>query len=609
MGIDYVDGRRFRRAVEAGADWVLHTRETLNRLNVYPVPDGDTGTNMALSLSATAGAVRDIEERRISEMSRRVAEASVLGAKGNSGLILAHWFLGLSLGLVERRRIGSPELANAMDRATRAVYDALEDPVEGTIITVMRSASAAALASAEAGHDVELLLDEVIVAAEKTLAETPEMLRVLKEAQVVDAGAQGYVNFMKGVRRVIRGEPPPDYSTLDLGAADIHPEPAPGEEITERFCTEVICRGRGFDADDLRQRFRADGTHLIVATTGEVFKMHIHTNHPEEVLRKAAKLGDIEERKVDDMLRQRDERETGPIAPIVPLADQPAGTAILCDSTADLSEDLRREHGIEMVPLQVLFGDAVFRDQVDLGTNEFYDRLEGGERPTTSQPPPREFVEALERIRSDREAIVLTLSAQLSGTHRSAVSGVRLASNPRVEIIDSGSASLGLGMIAIGASRLAARGMPTDEILGWVDTWKRSTSIVLTVATLEYLRRGGRIGAAKSMIGNMLGLRPVLVFTDGVLAATGKARGEIGSMNEVIAEVGRRLPTGTRIRLGLVSARRSDLLDMIEERLRDRYEVVESFRGEKTGVLGAHTGPGSWGVIWHVVPDGDPLAD
>ncbi len=608
MGIEYVDGRRFRRAVVAGAEWVLHTRETLNRLNVFPVPDGDTGTNMALSLSATAGALRDLDERRISEVSRQVAEASVLGAKGNSGLILAHWFLGFSLALQGRRRIGADPLASAMERATLAVYDALEEPIEGTIITVMRSASDAARRSADSGHDVEQLLDDVIEASEITLAETQEMLEVLREAKVVDAGAQGYVNFMKGVRRVIQGEPPPDWSKIEFAANEIHPEPGPDEELTERFCTEVICRGKGFDSDDLRRRFRPHGTYLLVATTGDVFKMHIHTNHPDRIFRMAEELGTVEERKVDDMLRQRDERDHGAVEPLVALDAQPAGVAVICDSTADLDAEFRRTHSIENVPLQVLFGDEVFRDQVDLTTEQFYERLGDGGRPTTSQPPPRSFLEAAERIRPDREVIVLTIAAALSGSSRSALSGVKVAPHPRVEVVESGSASLGLGLLAISAARLGARGESTDEILRWIDVWKRGTGAAFTVATIDYLRRGGRIGAAKGLLGKVLGLRPVLTFIEGRMEAAGKARGDAGAFEEMLAVIGRCVPSGSRVRLGLVSTGHTEVLDEAERRLREKYDILEVVRGQMTGVIGAHLGPGSWGALWQIVPDDDPLA-
>ena len=608
MGIEYVDGRRYGKAVVAGADWVLHTREHLNRINVFPVADGDTGTNLALSLAATASVVRHLDERDLGLVAGRVAEAGILGAKGNSGLLMAHWFLGISRRVESSARVDARGLAEALTGAAREVHAAVSDPVEGTILTVMRAASETADKVARAGHDVERLLDEILHTAEETLAKTPDLLPALKEANVVDAGAAGWVNFMRGVRRAIRGEPPPDWSEEDLGSAlgDGHPEDLPPEEITERYCTELICRGRNFEAGRLRRLFANDGTYLLVATTGKVFKLHIHTNHPEQVFRKAEKLGRVEERKVDDMLRQQEERGEGRTR--ASLSAQPDTVAVVTDSTADLPPDVRERHGIAMVPLQVLFGDRVYRDQLDLDTETFYRRLAEGESPTTSQPPPRAFVEALEGIRPDRSVVVLTIAASLSGTHGSAKSGARLAPHPRVEVIDSRSASVGLGLMAVGAARLAERGASVDEIVRAVETWRTRTTIVFRLASLEYLKRGGRISAARALLGNVLGLRPILHWDGEGISPVARSRGDADAFRKVMTAVERDAPRGSRIRVGLVAATDvGDPLDAAEKELREHWDVAEVLRGGITGVIGTHTGPGTWAVMIQRVEEDDPL--
>jgi len=595
MGIDYVDGRRYGKAVIAGADWVLHTREQLNRLNVFPVPDGDTGTNMALSLAAAASSVRGAPERDLGVVARRVAEAGILGAKGNSGLMLAHWFLGISRSVGSEPRVDARGLAAALRAAAREVYGAVSDPVEGTILTVMREAGNAAHCVAERGHDVERVLDDVIGTAETSLAATPDLLPVLRRAGVVDAGAAGWVHFMKGVRRAIRGEGPPDYRLEDLGAQAAHPPADAADELTERYCTELVCRGRHFRADRLRRLFAPDGTHLLVATTGTVFKLHIHTNHPEAVFRKAERLGTLEERKVDDMLRQRDERaEPGD----GDRDAQPSTVAIVTDSTCDLPESVRREAGIAVVPLQVLFGDSVFRDQVDLGTEEFYRRITAGEHPATSQPPPRAFLEALDRIRSDRPVVIVTLGASLSGTFASARSAARLAPHPRVAVVDSRSASVGLGMLALDAARLAAGGASVDEIVDALERARERITITFSVASLEHLRRGGRIGRLRAFVGSLLGVRPVLRFAQGRITAVARARSEEEAFGRVLDQVERDAPRGTRIRAGLIAAPDArHRLDDVERELRRRWDVTELLRGGITGVIGAHTGPGTWAVM------------
>jgi hypothetical protein len=609
MGIGYVDGRRFARAVVAGADWVLHTRDQLDRINVFPVPDGDTGTNLALSLSAAASAVRGLDERDLGRVARTVAEAGILSAKGNSGLLMAHWFLGISRSVGEKARVDHVGLAAAMDVAAREVYGAVDDPVEGTILTVMRAASQRALEVARDGADVESLLDEVVRASEAALERTPELLPVLREAGVVDAGAAGWVNFMRGVHRAIRGLPPPEWTEETLLATAAHPPIVEAGAFGERYCTELVCRGQRFDAKELRRVFAGSGSSLLVATTGTVFKLHVHSDHPDEVFRKAARLGQIVERKVDDMRRQT-EAATHPDRDALQraLLAQPGTPAIIVDSTSDLPERLRREHGIEMVPLQVLFGGEVFRDQVDLSSAEFYRRLRRGEAPTTSQPPPRAFVEALGGIRNDRDVIVVVLAANLSGTYESARAAARIVQHSRVEVFDSRSASVGAGLLALGASRLAERGMPTDAILEWLGRWRDGTVITFTVQTLDYLRRGGRISAGQALFGNLLGMRPVLQWRGEAVRPVAKVRGDEEAFAKVLEESVAAAGDRARVRLGLIGDDADARLDAAERELARRLDVVESVRGSFTGVIGTHTGPGTWGVVVQRVPKGDPLA-
>ena len=616
MPIEYLDGRRFSQVVVAGADWVRHTREHINRINVFPVADGDTGTNMALSLSATAASIRGLEERSLGAVAKQAAEASILGAKGNSGVIMAHWFLGLSQAFGSRPRAGAGDVASAMSSATDAVYQAIENPVEGTIVTVMKAISECGRTIATNDRDLGSLLDGVLAAGNDALSRTPRQLAVLQQANVVDAGAQGYVNFLEGARRVIRGEssPAPSETGGAARAADPwtesdHDAIHSGAEITERYCTEIVVRGKRFRAEPLKRRFRPLGSSLLVVTTGDVFKLHVHTNRPDEVVRIAAKLGTVEERKVDDMLRQREERTAKQVHALVPHDRQPATVAVACDSTADLPQSVRREHGIEIAPLQVLFGDAVYRDQVDLSTEDFYRKLDHApHHPTTSQPPPREFVDALDRIRPDREAVVVTISSALSGTYRSAIHGAQLVSHPRVEVFDSLSASTGLGMMTLNAARLAGDGASMDEILHWLARWREDTGLVFSLPTLEYLRRGGRIGAAKSLLGGLLGLQPILTFKEGRVEPLARARGTAEAFHRVAAAVEARVPAGSRVRIGLIEIGQCDPIDELKVRLDRHCEVIECVRGAPTGVIGAHAGPGAWGVFYQRVGDDDPLA-
>ncbi|MCB1741259.1 MAG: DegV family EDD domain-containing protein, partial [Gammaproteobacteria bacterium] len=455
----------------------------------------------------------------------------------------------------------------------------------------------------------------------RALANTPNQLPVLQKAGVVDAGAQGFVNFLRGVARRLLGLAPPalDDAVLEveIDHAAMDHDPA---SVQERFCTEVVVIGSGFDDKRLRRLFRPHGSSLLVASTGRVFKLHIHTNHPDEVIRLAGRQGEIRERKVDDMQRQLEERGGPRQPPLIEHALQPATAAVLCDSAADLPEPLRRAHAIEMAPLQVLFGDRVFRDQVDLDTESFYALLgEGRDHPSTSQPPPREYVAALERIRSDREVLIVSLSEALSGSIDSARQGARLARQSRIEVFDSGSASLGAGLLALNAARLAASGANVDQILCWLERWRDDTGLVFALASTEYLRRGGRIGMARGLLGKLFDVRPILTFEQGRIVPLARARGDAEMLARTQAALDERLPEGSRIRLGVVwtGSTRPDrgngdeagasLGERLVAHVRGRCEVVETFRAPAGGIIGVHAGPGAFGVFYQRVREDDPL--
>ena len=622
MPIEYLDGVRFRRALVAGANWVRYRREHLNHINVFPVPDGDTGTNLALSLLATVEGVEAVASRSLADVTAAAAESSVLGAKGNSGVIMAHWFIGLSRAFGGVERAGIAAVGEALASAADTVCAAIESPVEGTVITVMRAGGRSAAAHGMTGTGIDDLLRVTCTSAEEALARTPEQLPVLARNNVVDAGAQGFVDFLHGIQRAARGQeapaddsPPAMVSRVAAAAEDFAGRLADGppglaDPLAEggRYCTEIVVRGRAVDERRLRSALLPLGSSLLIAGAGAVVKVHLHTDRPDAVIARASRFGEVIERKVDDMQRQRMERHRS-LPPLIALERQPSGVALLCDSTADLPESIRRDHGIELTPLQILFGDEVYRDQVDLSTQEFYQRLLAGpHHPTTSQPAPRAFVESLARIRADREAIVVTLSATLCGTHESARRAAALAAQPRVEVFDSASVSLGLGLMVLNAARLAATGASVSDILDWLGRWRSDTGAVFSVASLEFLRRGGRIGRVRSLVADLLGVRPVLGLRDGQLAAIGRVRSEGEAIEQVVAEVARSVEPGGQIRLGLVAVDQVGGAREVEAALRQRYEVIESVQGAPTGVIGAHVGPGAWGVFYQRVRSDDPLA-
>ncbi len=292
-------------AVSAAADLLDLNRAAVDRLNVYPVPDGDTGTNMTLTMRAAVDAGRDALGAGASrdELAAAMVHAALLGARGNSGNILAEWLRGLA---DERGGIDAPSLARALARGQARAYRAVVDPVEGTMLSVMRAAAEACQTAADAAGTIADALDAALAGAREALRRTPEQLETLRRAGVVDAGGQGIVCLLEGAALSARGETPAagsilvavpdgDGSALEAFVSAAHDEEAWG------YCTNFVVHAEGLDVEDARRRLLALGGSAVVAGDAELLKVHIHTRNPGEVLSWAVGLGELDQIKIDNM--------------------------------------------------------------------------------------------------------------------------------------------------------------------------------------------------------------------------------------------------------------------------------------------------------------------
>src|SRR3954451_14670828 len=291
-GITYVDGPRLARSIVAAADWVAAGREEINRINVFPVPDGDTGTNFSLTLRAVADALKALGDASLPVTAKTMAQAAVLGARGNSGMMLAHFLLGFTDALGERSVATAADVATAIRNGADRLYESLDDPREGTILTVARDAAIAAEPTAGTSDDIGILMRRLLEKGEIALARTPELMAVLKEAGVVDAGGKGFVRMLEGVVRYIEGAAAAPEMSGDLELDGLAPA-AWIDVAAERdfqYCTEVLVRGESLpSANEVRAAMNDFGGSTVVAVMGDILKIHVHTDTPEAVFTYAAR--------------------------------------------------------------------------------------------------------------------------------------------------------------------------------------------------------------------------------------------------------------------------------------------------------------------------------
>jgi hypothetical protein len=302
-----IDGPALRQAFAGGAAALSQQADALNAINVFPIPDGDTGTNMSGTMRAAIDEAASDPSETAAAVAQAAARGALMGAKGNSGVILSQILDGIA-GLHDgAAAIDARALADGLERGRAAAYHVVSNPKEGTILTAITAAAEAAAASAATGGDADATLAAAVDAARDAVARTPELLPVLKEAGVVDAGAQGLYVLLDGMLRALRGEAP-SAASADLGAIDpswlAATRRAHNEGERSGFCTEFVVQGRALDGDAIRARLSPIGNSLLVVGGGDLVRVHVHTHTPDDALAYARTLGTLSHEKVEDMEAQ-----------------------------------------------------------------------------------------------------------------------------------------------------------------------------------------------------------------------------------------------------------------------------------------------------------------
>ena len=297
----------------AGAGNIEAKKEFINELNVFPVPDGDTGTNMSLTIMAAAKEVSALEKLNMKDLAKAISSGSLRGARGNSGVILSQLFRGFTKAIKEVKEIDCLILANALDKAKETAYKAVMKPKEGTILTVARGIADKGWELAEETDDLEVFIPEIIKHAEHVLSKTPDMLPVLKEAGVVDSGGQGLLEVLKGAYDAFLGKEI-DYSAIasKTGAAVTKVSAEAATEIKFGYCTEfIIMAEREFTEEDektFKAYLESIGDSIVCVADDEIVKVHVHTNDPGLAIQKALTYGQLSRMKIDNMREEHEEK-------------------------------------------------------------------------------------------------------------------------------------------------------------------------------------------------------------------------------------------------------------------------------------------------------------
>jgi len=309
--IKSANGQDLREMFAAATTWLEKSASDIDALNVFPVPDGDTGTNMLLTMRSCIEEAYRAPDQSASAVAQAMAKGALMGARGNSGVILSQIWRGLAQGLAEKEAFNGSDLASALAQASTMAYKGLSKPVEGTILTVVREAASTAQVQASGGDDdLKSVLEATVNAASESVARTPTLLPVLREAGVVDAGGQGLYTILEGALRYLRGEGEqmqfrkPQIIVSDIPAAAGLPQIMAVEEVPYGYCTNVLLQGQELDPDKLRMKLKRKGQSLVVAGDESTVRIHIHTYDPGKILHYLGSLGTMHEINIRNMDEQ-----------------------------------------------------------------------------------------------------------------------------------------------------------------------------------------------------------------------------------------------------------------------------------------------------------------
>ena len=375
-----IGGQDLREMFAAATNWLEKSASDIDALNVFPVPDGDCGTNMLLTMRSTIEEAYKVHDHDVSAVAQAMANGALMGARGNSGVILSQFWRGLAQGLAEKEIFTGSDLANALLQASAMAYKGLSNPVEGTILTVIKDAAAAAQAQAATGDsDLISVLEAAVNAANESVANTPSLLAVLREAGVVDAGGQGLYTLLEGALYYLRGEVElmqfrkPWVIASNIPVTARPPEMLAEEEVPFGYCTEFLLKGENLDPDKLRKKLAKKGQSLIVVGDDATIRAHIHTLDPGSVIGYVTSLGTMHNVSIRNMDEQHQDF---------------------------LEMRKERAPAVDMAVIAVVSGDGLADVFTSLGVTA---TVPGGQ---TMNPSTKDLLQAVEAVASDKIIIL-----------------------------------------------------------------------------------------------------------------------------------------------------------------------------------------------------------
>jgi len=587
-----ITGYHIYHSFLAGYMNIAEHREHLNRINLFPVPDGDTGNNMVRTFKAIVRNLRS--SRSAGRTLERISDISLENARGNSGIIVSQYLSSLSSNAGLKSSYSPGELGLALKKAASDTYTALDQPVEGTILTVLRTWAETIHNEGKQGRSFIEVMSLGLSAARKALAETTRQLKVLKENNVVDAGAMGFVRFLEGIDTMYKKGPVPLVIRRKLEDIQWDPQHIPEEHLHSpkqdlkfRYCTEVLLDQISADPDEIKNSLRELGDSLIVSGGERRVRIHIHSNEPGKVVETARLFGKAVQQKADDMFRQEQAvySRTGKIA-------------VLTDSIADIPQEILDTYQIHVLNLKLLWDDDEFLDRLTISPETFYQQQKTRKSFPGSSVPERARVENLFQFLLEHyEGIIaLPVARALSGTWQQmkSVAEAFNRTGERIITVDTCLNSAAQGLLVSEIAEAANRGLELFELAELAEDLKKRIRIYVSVNTFKYMVKGGRVSPLKGFLASALNLKPIVTLDQ---EGRGKAFDKSFSQHGLLSKITKIVQETERTR-GIL---RYAVVHALAERKAETFaSIVEGITGlppyyitSISPIVGMHSGEGA----------------
>ena len=497
MALTELNKNQLHQAILVGCQSLIDQKELLNQINVFPVADADTGDNM----SSTANAIINFSavHATLKLTMNSVADASILGARGNSGIIFSQFFNAWAEAISTEQHLTMDSFSQLLLKAARQVRSVIPNPVDGTLLTLIEAW--ASLTRDRVNTDCfDIAISQLLPLLEEEVQKTASTLVILKKMKLVDAGALGFYYFIAGFSYSLQHpekEHPVDKNTLSVKVG--HPAIPPREMPEYRYCTEAVIKATSIDATKVTNLLQAHGDCALVASNERICHFHVHTNDPLKLFTALMNDFTVQYPKIDDMFRQFQTHH-----------NRQHTIALLTDSSADLPQSLLDEYQIHQISLNIQLDEHQLLDGYCLDSNDFYHRLKHLKSyPKTSYPTPALIKEKIERLAKHYDhVIVISLSKGMSGIYEHFKTAAKNLAN--VTVIDSKTNSAAHGLLLYCAGKLIRSGMNIDTIINEVNNAIETTYIFVVVDQFDSMIRSGRLNKFKARIADFVKIKPII---------------------------------------------------------------------------------------------------